>query len=102
MAGVGKILKQAQKMQRKMESLQAELAAKELDISAGGGAVQVKISGNGEFKALKLEPEFLEEEAEFVEETILAAVQEAAEKAKAMNEEEMGKVSAGFQLPGMM
>lgn len=102
MAGVGKLLKQAQKMQRKIEALQEELAATELEVSSGGGAIQVKINGQGEFLGLKLDPEFLKEDAEFVEETLLEAIKEAAAKSKAVNEEKMGDATAGFQLPGMM
>jgi hypothetical protein len=101
MAGVGKLLKQAQKMQRQMEEMQKSLETRELDISSGGGAVQVKINGSGRFLALKLDPEFLKEDARLVEETVLNAVQEAAAKAKALSESEMQRISAGFQMPGM-
>ena len=62
MAGVGKILKQAQKMQRSIEALQAELEARELEVTAGGGAVKVKVSVAGKFLSLSLDPEFLKEE----------------------------------------
>jgi len=102
MAGVGKLMKQAQKMQRKIEALQEELAAEVLEVSSGGGAVQVKINGQGEFMDLTVDPEFLKEDAEFVQETILEAVKEAAAKSKAYNEEKMGDATAGFQLPGLM
>ena len=101
MAGIGKLIKQAGKMQRQIEELNKTLAERELDISSGGGAVQVKISGAGKFLALKLDPEFLKEEAKLVEETLLLAVQEAATKAKALNDSEMQRISSGFQMPGM-
>lgn len=101
MPGVGKLLKQAQKMQRQMEAMQAALEAREIEVSSGGGAVQVKINGAGRFTALKLEPEFLREEPALVAETVLAAVQEAAQKAKALNDGEMQKISAAFQAPGL-
>ncbi len=101
MAGVGKLLKQAQKMQRQIEDLQKTLETRELDFSSGGGAVQIKVSGAGKFLALKLDPEFLKEDAKLVEETILNAVREAATKAKEMNDAEMQRISAGFQMPGM-
>ena len=102
MAGVGKLLKQAQKMQKQMEAVQEELAAHEMNISAGGGAVEITVNGQGEFKALKLDPEFLKEDPEMVQETLLGAIQEAAAKSKAYNEEKMGEVTSGFNLPGMM
>jgi DNA-binding YbaB/EbfC family protein len=101
MAGVGKLLKQAQKMQRQIEDMQKALETRELDISSGGGAVQVKISGAGKFLAVKLDPEFLKEDAKLIEETILNAVQEAATKAKALNDSEMQRISSAFQMPGM-
>jgi len=96
MAGVGKLLKQAQKMQKQMQAVQEELAEKILEVSSGGGAVNIQISGQGEFKGLKIDPEFLKEDAEFVEETLLGAIQEAAEKAKAESEEAMGAITGGM------
>lgn len=100
MAGVGKIMKQAQKMQRRIEELQEELGALELAVSSGGGAIEVRVNGQGEFLGLKLDPEFLKEDAAFVQDTILEAFKEAAAKAKAVNDEKMGEATAGFQLPG--
>lgn len=88
-------------MQRSIEELQKSLETRELDISSGGGAVQVKINGSGKFLALKLDPEFLKEDAKLVEETILNAVQEAATKAKELNDSEMQRISSAFQVPGM-
>ncbi len=101
MAGVGKLLKQAQKMQRQIEEMQKALEARELDFSSGGGAVQVKINGAGKFLSLQLDPEFLKEDAKIVGETILAAVQEASTKAKELNDAEMQRISSAFQMPGM-
>jgi DNA-binding YbaB/EbfC family protein len=88
-------------MQRQIEEMQKTLEARELDISSGGGAVQVKINGAGKFLAVKLDPEFLKEDAKLIEETLLNAVQEAATKAKAMNDSEMQRISSGFSMPGM-
>lgn len=101
MAGVGKLLKQAQKMQKQIEGLQGQLDAKELEITSGGGAVKVKITGSGKFIGLTLDPEFLKEDAKFVSDTILTAIQDAAKQAKEQNDAEMQKVTAAFQMPGM-
>jgi DNA-binding YbaB/EbfC family protein len=101
MAGVGKLLKTAQKMQRSIETLQAELEAREIEVTAGGGAVRVKISAAGKFISLTLDPEFLKEEAKLVSEAILAAVQDASKQAKEMNDSEMQKVTSVFQMPGI-
>lgn len=101
MAGVGKLLKQAQKMQRQIEDMQKSLETRELEFSSGGGAVKVKVNGAGKFLALTLDPEFLKEDAKLVQDTILAAVQEAATKAKELNDSEMQRISQAFQMPGM-
>jgi DNA-binding YbaB/EbfC family protein len=101
MAGLGKFLKQAQKAQKQVELTQQQLAARELEISAGGGAVRVKINGQGEFLALTLDPEFLKEDAGVVGQTVLDAIKQAAAQAKALSEEELGKVTAQFQMPGL-
>lgn len=103
MAGVGKLLKQAQKMQKQMQAIQEELAEKVVEVSSGGGAVQITITGQGEFRSVKIDPEFLKEDAEFVEETFLSAIQEAAQKAKDTSEEAMAALSGGMGgFPGLM
>ncbi|MBX3749516.1 MAG: YbaB/EbfC family nucleoid-associated protein [Opitutaceae bacterium] len=102
MAGVGKLLKQAQKMQRGIEALQGQLEAKEIEVASGGGAVKVKVNGTGKFLALTLDPEFLKEDAKLVADTVLAAIQDAAKQAKEYNDAEMQKVTSAFQIPGMM
>lgn len=89
-------------MQRKMDEAQQKLAEEVLEVSSGGGAVSIRISAQSEFLSLQLDPEFLkEEDAETVQETVLAAIQEAAAKAKARSEEVMGEITAGLQMPGM-
>lgn len=102
MAGVGKLLKQAQKMQRQVEAVQASLEAKELDITSGGGAVKIKINGAGKFLALDLDPELLKEEPALISETLLAAIQDAANQSKEYNEQQMQSVTSGFSMPGLM
>jgi len=102
MAGVGKLLKQAQKMQRGIEALQVQLEAREIDVTSGGGAVKIKINGAGKFLALTLDPEFLKEDARLVADTLLVAMQDAAKQAKEYNDAEMQKVTSAFQMPGMM
>ncbi len=101
MAGLGKLVKQAEKMKRGIEALQAQLDAKEIEVTSGGGAVKIKISGSGKFLSLALDPEFLKEDAKLVSDTVLAAVQDAAKQSKDYNEAEMQKVTGAFQLPGM-
>ena len=88
-------------MQRSIESLQTQLDAKEIDVTAAGGAVRVKIAASGKFLALTLDPEFLKEDAHTVSATVLAAVQDAAKQAKDTHDAEMQKVTAAMQLPGL-
>ena len=101
MAGLGKLVKQAEKMKRGIEALQTQLDAKELAITSGGGAVKITINGSGKFLALTLDPEFLKEDAKLVADAILAAVQDAAKQAKDYNEAEMQKITGAFQMPGL-
>lgn len=101
MPGVGKLIKQAQKMQERMETLQTQLEARELEVTAGGGAVSIKVNGAGKFLALKLDPEFLKEDPRMVEETLLLAMQDAVKQARELYDGEMQKVTSGFQLPGL-
>ena len=100
MAGVGKLLKTAQKMQRSIETLQSQLEARELEVTAGGGAVRVKVTASGKFLSLVLDPEFLKEDPKVVADTVLSAVQDAARQAKELNDSEMQKVTSAFQMPG--
>ena len=101
MPGVGKLLKQAQKMQRSIEALQAQLEAREIEVTAGGGAVKVRVSAAGKFLSLVPDPEFLKEDPKLVSETVLSAIQDASKQAKQLNESEMQKVTSTFQMPGV-
>ena len=101
MVGVGKLLKQAQKMQQKMEEAQSLLSQEMIEVSGGGGAVTVNISGQGEFKGLTLDPEFLKEDPEFVSEAILQAIVDASEQAKKKSDETMSGLTGGMQMPGL-
>lgn len=101
MAGVGRLLKTAQKMQHSIESLQTQLEAREIDVTAGGGAVKVKVSAAGRFLALSLDPDFLKEDPKLVSDTILAAIQDAATQAKELNDNEMKRITSAFQMPGL-
>jgi nucleoid-associated protein EbfC len=102
MPGVGKLLKQAQKMQKKMEELTQELSQKEIEVSSGGGAVVVKITLQQELKSIKIDPEFLKEEASVVQDTITEAVKSALEQSRKQSQEAMSSITAGINLPGLM
>lgn len=88
-------------MQRSIEALQTQLEAKEIEVTAAGGAVKVKIAASGRFLGLVLDPEFLKEDAKVVSDTVLAAVQDAAKRAKDTHDSEMQKVTSAMQVPGL-
>ena len=100
MKGMGNLLKQAQKMQRQMMQVQEELETLEVEGSAGGGMVTVKVNGKSEVLSLKIDPEAIDpDDAEMLEDTILAAIHDAVEKSKNIAEKKMASVAGG--LPGM-
>lgn len=101
MAGVGKLLKQAQKMQRGIAEVQQRLGEERLDFSHGGGAIKVTVNGHGLVVALVIDPDFLKEEKSIVETALVAALQDSTVKAKERYDAEMSKVTAGFSLPGL-
>ncbi|PHX79905.1 MAG: nucleoid-associated protein, YbaB/EbfC family [Opitutia bacterium] len=101
MAGVGKLLKQAHKMQRGIAEAQQQLALERLEVSYGGGAVKISVNGHGLVLALTIDPEFMKEDKAIVEQALVAALQEAAGKARELHEATMSKATAGFSLPGM-
>ena len=99
MPGVGKLLKQAQKMQKLMEEAQAKLSEEVFEVSGGGGAVTIKISGQGEFQDLQLDAEF-SRKIRVCFEAILQTVKDAAEQAKKKSDDAMGSLTSGVQMPG--
>ena len=101
MAGVGKLLKQAQKMQRGIAEVQQRLGDQRLEVSHGGGAIKVTVNGHGLVLGLALDPEFIKEDKAIVESALVAALQEASTKAKEIYDAEMSKATAGFSLPGL-
>jgi len=101
MAGLGKMMKQMAKLQKKMSSLQEELGQEVMEVSSGGGAVTVTVTLQSEIKGIKLDPEFLKEDATLVEETILEAIRDALKQASARSEEAMQALTSEFQIPGM-
>lgn len=95
------MMKQMAKMQKKMATIQEQLAEEQLEVSSGGGAVTVTVSLQSEMKGIRLDPEFLKEDAGLVEETILEAIQDAMKQASAKSEEAMNEVASEFQMPGV-
>jgi len=102
MAGLGKFLKQAQKMQAEMTKVQEDLAKREVEGTSGGGAVKAVARCDGSLARIKIDPKVIDpKDAEMLEDLIVGAVQNALELAKKTQTEEMNKVTAGMNIPGM-
>ena len=96
------MIRQAQKMQEDMEALQAELDAREYDISAGGGAVNVKINGKREVISIDIKPEIVDpDDIEMLSDILVAAVNEAIKRVDETNNSEMSKLTGSVGLPGL-
>jgi DNA-binding YbaB/EbfC family protein len=99
------IMKQAQKMQQQMLEAQEQLAATEVEGDAGGGAVKATVSGTGELRSLTIAPELVDpDDIETLQDTIVAAVLDAGNKAAKLAAEKMGPLSQGLgggALPGL-
>jgi len=100
MAGLGKFLKQAQKMQAEMQRVQTELAQREVEGTAGGGAVKAVARCDGSLAAIKIDPKVVNpQDVEMLEDLVLGAVTNALEVAKKTQADEMAKLTAGLNLP---
>ena len=98
------IMKQAQKMQKQMEEATKELQEKEVTSSAGGGVVEVTVSGNREVTKVKIDPEAVDpDDVEMLEDLLVAAVNEALEKVDAETTSAMSKFTGGMGggMPGL-
>ncbi len=100
MKNLGKMMKQAQEMQGKMAEMQAALEKAECSGQSGGGLVSVTLNGKGNMKGLKIDPAiFNGDDAEMVEDLIVAAFNEAKRKVEEHSQAEMAKITGGMQLP---
>ena len=94
------MMKQAKELQEKMQAVQEEIAAMSVDGSSGGGLVSVVINGKSDLKSLKIDPSLLKpEEAEILEDLIVAAMSDARGKAEAALAEKMQAMTGGLRLP---
>ena len=103
-AGMGggsmqKQLQQMQAMQRQMEALQAEIEEKEVQTTAGGGAVSVTISGKKEITRLEIKPEVCD--IEMLQDLIIVAVNEGLRQIDEISNSEMSKLTGGLGIPGL-
>ena len=102
MPNMGKLMKQAQQLQSKMTKMQEELSEKTIEASAGGGMVVAVANGKQELVCIRIEKEVIDpDDAEMLHDLIMAAVNDALNRAKEMMNEEMGKLTQGMNIPGM-
>ena len=101
-ANMQSMLKQAQKMQEDMAAKQEELNAREYDVSAGGGVVNVKINGKKEILAIDLKPEIVDpDDIETLSDILVAAINEAIKRVEDTNSEELNKITGPMNMPGL-
>ena len=99
---MGNIMKQAQQFQTKLAKMQEELGDKTVQASAGGGMITVTANGRQEIIAIKIEPEVVNaSDVDMLQDLVLAAVNDALGKAKAMMNDEMATLTKGLGLPNI-
>ncbi len=97
-----RMLKQAQELQAKLIKTQNELANATVEASSGGGAVTVVVTGQQELRSIKISHEVVDpEDVELLEDMIMAAMNEAMEKAKELAAKRMGAITGGLNIPGL-
>lgn len=96
------MIRQAQKMQEQITELQNDIEERDFSATAGGGAVEVVLSGKKTMKSLTLKPEVVDpEDIEMLQDLIISAVNEAVNNIEQATEEEMNKITGGVALPGL-
>jgi DNA-binding YbaB/EbfC family protein len=102
MAGLGDIMKQAQRLKAEMDRLQAEAATKTVEGSAGGGMVTVVVNGKGDLLSVKIDPEVARgEDLEMLQDLVVAATNDALRKARELLAQEVSRLTGGLNLPGL-
>lgn len=100
---MGNMMKQAQKLQSKMLRLQEEMGDKTVEATAGGGMVKVVANGRQQILSIQIEKEVIDpEDAEMLQDLVLAAVNDALVKSQEMVSGEMSKLTGGLNIPGLM
>lgn len=100
MTNLQQILQMGQQMQARLTQLQSDLAAKTVSSTSGGGMVTATVDGRGRLRSVKIDASVVQGgDVEMLEDLVLAAVAEAQNRAEAVHEEEMRKVSGGLSLP---
>ena len=102
MKGFGNMMKEAQKLQEKMLAMQEEIAKRKVEATAGGGMVTVEVNGKQEILSVKIDPEVINtDDAQMLEDLVLAACNEALRKSRELVQQELGKLTGGMKIPGL-
>jgi len=100
--GFGNMMKEAQKLQQQMAAMQEEVGKREVEATAGGGMVTVRANGKQELLSIKLDPEVInKDDAQMLEDLVLAACNEALRKSRELVQQELGKLTGGLKIPGL-
>jgi hypothetical protein len=100
--GIGDIMKQVQKMQARMEEIQTELETEHIEGTSGGGMVKAVVNGRQEIVEIKIDKEVVNpDDIEMLEDLIVAAINQAQEKAQELATERMAELTGGMKLPGL-
>ena len=103
MKGMGGMIKQAQKLQKQMARMQEELAERTVEASSGGGMVKVVANGKQEVVSIQIEPEVVDpDDVDLLQDLVLAAVNDALKQSQEMVSAEMGKLTGGLNIPGLV
>lgn len=103
MSSIGKLMKQAARIQKQLEAKQAELAARTIEATSGGGAVKVVVRCDGTIASIKIDPQAANPaDVTLLEDLVLTAANNALAQAKELQNQEMGSVAGGLQLPGLI
>lgn len=102
MANMAGMMKKVQKMQADMAKLQEDLKKRTLDVSVGGGAVSVTVTGKKELASIKIDPSAVDpEDVEMLQDLIVSAVNEGMRQIDELTEKEMAKITGGIKIPGL-
>jgi DNA-binding YbaB/EbfC family protein len=103
MSSIGKLMKQAARIQRQLETKQAELASRTVEATSGGGVVKVVAKCDGTIAAIKIDPQAVNpSDVTMLEDLVLTAANNALAQAREIQNQEMGSVAGGLPLPGLM
>jgi len=102
MGGLGDMMKQVQKMQAKMEEIQAQLEKTQVEGTSGGGMIKVVANGKNDIVSITIDPEVVnKDDVEMLQDLVVAAVNQARQKVQELQAEQMAGLTGGLKIPGL-